>query len=276
MIGTGIGLGVSGFRLPGNAFTPLKISGLKWWLDADDASTLLQASGGAAAAADGDPVGYWGDKSGNGYNPVQASGTNKPSLKTGIKNGKNVVRFDGVNDSMPISGSASTLKFLHSADSTVFVVYSFSSLTSNPVIFDSCDGSSSGIGTLLIATSTGSVGMRAARTGGSYCFANASATSHIAAGSWYVTSFKNNPSNATVANRSYGYKNGGSAFNNNSETGALSTADSSYDLRIGRTANTAGNFASIDIAEIIAYDSALSDANRALVDNYLNNKWGIY
>lgn len=276
MIGLGLGLGVSGFRLPTLGWNPTRISGLKWWLDAGDPNTLHQSAGGADAVADGDPVGEWLDKSGNGYHPVQASGTNKPALKLNIKNGLSVVRFDGVNDGMPVASSTASFKFLHSQDSTVFVVFKFNALGAAPVIFDTCDGNGANIGSLLLATSSGTIGMRAARTGGTYCFNNASSTSYIAASSWYVTCFKNNPSNATVGLRSYGYKNAGSAFNNNTESGALSTSNATYDMMLGRAASTSSNFASIDIAEIIMYDSALSDANRAEVDAYLNGKWGIY
>ena len=52
------------------------------------------------ATADGDPVGYWGDKSGNGRAVTQTDGTKKPALKLATKNNKNVIRLDGVNDFM--------------------------------------------------------------------------------------------------------------------------------------------------------------------------------
>lgn len=263
----------------GNAvdFSPTTIAGLKYWIDASDPSTLFQSNGGAAAAADGDPIGYWMDKSGSGLHLAQASGTNKPALKTAIKNGRNVVRMDGVNDWMNIASSVASFKFLHSQDSTVFTVFKFNSLAgASNVIFDTSDLNSANIGSFIYVSSTGQIAMHAARTGAAYCFANPSAASYIASGSWYVSCFKNNPANATVGLRSFGYKNAGSAYNTNTEAGALSTASATYDFMVGRNANTSANYASVDIAEIIMYDSALSDSNRARVDAYLNGKWGVY
>jgi hypothetical protein len=121
MIGTGIGLGLSGYRLPALAFSPANVSGLKLWLDAADSSTMLQSSGGAAVSSNGDPVGVWLDKSGNPYHATQSDGTRKPSFRTNVKNSRSVLRFDGSNDSLQIPGSASFLKFLHSSNATVFV-----------------------------------------------------------------------------------------------------------------------------------------------------------
>ena len=55
-------------------FNPKSIAGLSLWLDASDASTLRQNSDGSVAAtANGDPVGYWGDKSGNNHHLTQAT-----------------------------------------------------------------------------------------------------------------------------------------------------------------------------------------------------------
>ena len=83
---------------------PLSIPGLQLWLDASDASTLFQNSNGTTAAtADGDPVGYWADKSGNGRNATQSDGTKKPALKIGIQNGRSTVLFDGTSDVLNFS-----------------------------------------------------------------------------------------------------------------------------------------------------------------------------
>ena len=57
-----LGAGLAVDVLP---FTPASISGLQLWLDASDSGTLFQNSNGTtAAAADGDPVGYWVIKAG--------------------------------------------------------------------------------------------------------------------------------------------------------------------------------------------------------------------
>lgn len=84
-------------RGPSGSFSPLSLSPALW-LDASDASTLFQSNGGAAAAADGDPVGYWLDKSGNAKHASQTDGTMKPLLKLNSQNAKNGILADGVND----------------------------------------------------------------------------------------------------------------------------------------------------------------------------------
>jgi hypothetical protein len=49
--------------------------------------------------SDGDLVGTWADRSGNG-NDVTASGSNRPTYKAAIQGGQPVLRFDGSDDRM--------------------------------------------------------------------------------------------------------------------------------------------------------------------------------
>lgn len=81
------------------AAVSLPASGLILRLDADDLTTLFQTVDGSttAVAADGDPVGYWGDKSGNGFH-LSAAGndTTRPTYKA--NSGLPYINFDGAND----------------------------------------------------------------------------------------------------------------------------------------------------------------------------------
>jgi len=97
MIGLDLGL----WRGQAKSFNPLSLSPALW-LDASDSTTLFQSNGGAAAAADGDPVGYWIDKSTSARHFSQTDGTKKPLLKTGINGikNKNTVLFDATNDQL--------------------------------------------------------------------------------------------------------------------------------------------------------------------------------
>lgn len=65
---------------------PQTISGLVLWLDA----------GAITGLSDGSAVDVWPDSSDNGNNATQ-TGVNRPTFRTGIINGKPVVRFDGTN-----------------------------------------------------------------------------------------------------------------------------------------------------------------------------------
>jgi len=89
-----------------SAFTPASIPGLQLWLDASQIVGLN----------DGDPVATWNDVSGNGFDFVQGTGSARPTYKTGILNGKPIVRFDGVDDKL------TRANFITSAASTTFAV----------------------------------------------------------------------------------------------------------------------------------------------------------
>jgi hypothetical protein len=78
-------------------FSPLDLAP-EMWLDASDASTLYDAhTGGSLTTPDGE-VGRWEDKSGNHIHASNSLSYQRPVRKTGILNGKDVVRFDGADD----------------------------------------------------------------------------------------------------------------------------------------------------------------------------------
>lgn len=68
------------------------------WLDANDLTTLFTSNAGTGAVtADGDVVGFWGDKSGAAFDMTSAADdTTRPAFK--IVNGRRLIRFDGSND----------------------------------------------------------------------------------------------------------------------------------------------------------------------------------
>lgn len=74
------------------AFEPTEILGLKAWYDA---STLT--------GADGSSVSAWLDQSGNEAHMYQSTSAAQPTLQTNELNGRNVVRFDGVDDFMNLT-----------------------------------------------------------------------------------------------------------------------------------------------------------------------------
>ncbi len=69
---------------PSMAFSPPEIGGCVLWLKAD-----------AITGSDGDSVSSWADSSAAGNPATQGTPANQPTLRTGVLNGKPVVRFDG-------------------------------------------------------------------------------------------------------------------------------------------------------------------------------------
>lgn len=62
------------------------LPGLQMRLDSTDSSTLTESSGS---------VSRWDDKSGNGYDAVQNTGSLQPTTNASTQNGLNIVDFDG-------------------------------------------------------------------------------------------------------------------------------------------------------------------------------------
>lgn len=83
---------------------PDEVAGLTIWIDATDTATLYQSSGGSAATADNDPVGVALSKGGISRCMEQSSSGARPLLRTAVVNGKSVLRFDGSDDFMQMSG----------------------------------------------------------------------------------------------------------------------------------------------------------------------------
>ena len=236
-----IGLGISptipmGVAIP--PFNPASISGLQLWLDASDSSTLFRNSNGTTAAtADGDPVGYWADKSGNGRAVTQTDGTKKPALKLAVKNNRNVIRLDGVNDFMQY---LTNFTYQH-----IFVVNICRNGNSVPPVCASSvvdGGGYQNPALRKLNNSTWGANNADDWAPNVNIRINGAATNLLADNLWGLIS----------ANRGSQYTGG--------------FVLSSIYLR----------FFSGDVAEILCYSSAINGNNLSQLESYLNSKWSIY
>lgn len=266
-------------------FVPDDISGLQLWLDASDASTLYDATtGGALVAADGG-VARWEDKSGNNRHATQGTAANRPLRKTSQQNGLDTLSFDGSNDQLVIPSSKTYFRFLHYGAATAFVVVR-PGTTADPdaayIIFETGNLSTSfsvpgGYSMFYDDRVSGSrndnlrIFIASGETGGSV---TVEANDTVAANTYGVLSVVSDTLAAT-ASRIFARTNGGSVHSTNTETGTADDVDAQNDLAIG--ARTSDLLFPLDgnIAEMIMYDSALSDTDRESVENYLMTKWGI-
>jgi hypothetical protein len=267
---------------------PADITGLQLWLDASDSTTLFDATtGGSLVAADG-AVARWEDKSGNARHATQATSGNRPLRKTAQQNGRDTILFDGSNDRLTVSGSASSLKFLHGSANTVFIVVRCGT-SSNPnfygSIFDSTgDLATTGPGVFLWYDDRNSVPRNdwllyyIWNSGTSFPpdpYVSGVETSNTLTANTYLSLMLSvDPTNATAANRVKHRINGGSATGSNTWTGTASTSNSKGSFTIGSTETNVNPFFG-NIAELIIYNTALSDSDRTSVETYLRNKWGL-
>lgn len=246
-----IGIGIGTDTQPAQrGFTPTQIGGTLLWLDAADSNTLFQTVGGAAATADGNPVGEWKDKSGNGRNGTNTL-TGRPTLKTGIYNGRNTVRFNGTSNFLSLPNFYN----LGTDDFTAFIVTKVNTPSVYTVVFEQ---SNAGLAGRLIFF----VGPFAQKY--QYYHGNG----YVGAGI-----------NGTSTNIIYKAISNGTSRSFSISNGTPLTATLA-------DFNSLGNFTYLgnsgyneylngDINEVLFYDRALSAGDQTLIYNYLAAKWGI-
>lgn len=228
------------------AFAPNQIAGLSLWLDAADASTLFQDSAlTTPAVADAAPVGGWKDKSGGGFNALQATAGFRPLLKKAVQNGRDVLRFDGVDDFL------ATLTLGLSQPNTIYVVAKQTSKVANNARMV-VGGVNAQIVTLRVTTGFYRIQASAGLE---------DAIDHSAA---FVVM-------GAVMNgvSSVGYVNNTSVLSGDVGAGAFSTAT------LGADSGGAANNLIGDMAEVSIYSGAHTPAQIALWSRYAGTKWGI-
>ena len=229
------------------ARTPADITGLALWFDASKITGL----------SDGDAVTAWADSSINARNAVNKVGT--VTYETNVINSLPVVR-------LAADGGLATDAFAWGSDKvTLFVVTALATGGTKVVCEFAPTGGNNGAGyslygksqtIILVAFSNGcqNLGGRA-----------------ITAGLPHVLELLSNRSLTT--NEATGYVNGltsGSRDPNTNNTGNFGT----FAFFIGAR-NNASLFSAGDFAEIIAYNGALTDAERLVVEAYLSDKYNL-
>jgi hypothetical protein len=105
-LGLGLGLGLGG-AAP-TAWSPLQLPGLQLFLTADSGACTDTAR--TTPATNGQSVAGWTDQSGTGHHASQATGTLCPTLLTGaFPSGKPALVFDGADDYLRADGVAAAL-----------------------------------------------------------------------------------------------------------------------------------------------------------------------
>lgn len=243
-----LSLGVLFFAIANMAhasINPSSLTSLKLWLDASQGAT----TDGTTAATDGQTVQQWNDSSGNGYNATQGTAGSRPTYKTNIFNSNPVLRFDG-------GDTIVTSSFLDSTFNTALTFF---------IVENKVDTS------LQVATSNQGVTWYSGRTTTPLFNTNGLSDTSISAatdqaltgtavelfrydGSSKFSRYQITPDNY---------------FTRESATGNLGLSGS---LTIGALSSGAFGYVG-DIAEVIAYNRALSGYEMSQVETYLLKKY---
>ena len=203
------------------------------------------------ALADNDPVSSWTDSSPAADHAVQATSGNRPVLKTGILNGRSVVRFDGSNDFLSFG-----------------LILNSASAAAHFFVVSDLNASLGGIMTTRHQTTLNGWSVRYdSSTLLNYYHTNHSPNSTFTITDQFnilevqrdglaLTAGANGVMGSTVSNSGY-----------NTSTAARTV--------IGADKNGTADFLNGDIAEIIIYDHVLSGPDRAAVLDYASGRYGI-
>jgi len=253
----------------GGVPAPAFLSSAPLWLDAADASTITESGGS---------VSQW-DNKGTGSNFVQASSADQPTTGVSTLNDLNVLDFD--SNVLGADGATGEFNFLHDGSEQYFIVLLMSHTSNGAInaVIDSQNLSGNNRGLSIQVDD---------RSG------EASANEYeinVANGSGKVMTISNGPTiptsftimsqlinlTATASDRINLFRNNTDLGVNNTQTGAVSTADSASKLGIGDRVATSSISLFGQIAELIIVSGAdATETNRQAVVDYLNTKWGVF
>ena len=211
-------------------------------------------------------MGTWSDLSGNGRDATQATAAKKPTYKTGILNGRPVVRFDGTDDYLDVPDFAYTLTGL-----TVAVVTTGTNTQGRwPFAHYEVNGDQRSWGISHSSESLNKLKVNISADGTTTNLKNYAGSTNINTGSHIMAFIFQTDTLALCVDGATEtpVKHQDSTVN--------SLHDSTGNLTVGAMLNTtAVNFWDADIAEVVMYDRALSAAERRRVEKYLGMKYGV-
>jgi len=214
-------------------------SGMVAWFDASNSANTV----------DGSSVASWPDRSGSGNNATQATESKQPTFRTGVVNGRPVIRFDG-GDRLQTAAFSSAL----AQPNTVFFV---AMDTGEQISEYITDGLTTDARHAILLGGTGT------RTIYAYAGSLPSPGEWGSIASFHILS-------VVFATTSSDIRRDGNYI-----AEAQSVGTNALDgLTVGARFSDEEWFSG-DIAEIIVFDSELSLANIMVVEEYLSSKYGI-
>lgn len=205
----------------------------------------------------GSDPGVWPDLSGNGRHAGQATPSKRPAIIAGGRNGRQVRRFDGNNDTLQ------TASFELPAFSTMFVVQSCVPKHGAKFWFEHGPNTNTVQGQFF----QGMDGTTWTINRGGLHAGYAGLSSNWSGDEWAVASFVYN-------GQGFIYKNGSLVSSASSVGNARLNTLTPQPMNIG-SRNQSTLYMQGDLAEILIVPAVLFSADRQNVERYLGNKWGI-
>ncbi|MBE7171783.1 MAG: T9SS type A sorting domain-containing protein [Williamsia sp.] len=242
--------------------TNIASANLRLWLDASDVNN------GTANQADGTLITTWYDKSGGARNATTYPGQASGRVYSNQINGKSVVRFARVSGT---SGSVYQIagvdiRAVSSSAVTIFTVYKQGTQSGDQGLW----GDDNGNWDRFFFTSWSSNPSAGANNGGASLGPTNPAAIVTGAGTVGVTRLMTAVYNYGVTNGSNIYFNGQTITTFTDQT---STTDAQTSFRIGWDGDD--NCFNGDIAEVIVYNTKLTDCQIQQVNRYLGAKYGV-
>lgn len=238
------------------SFDPRSIPGCVGWFDANNLGTTK---------TDGATQTTWPDLSGGGRDLSQATSGSRPLVKLDVRNGLNVLRFDGVDDWMgsTAAGLADIFNGTDLAGSVLVAGAITSTAVANRLV--GWANSAADVAVLQYYNNT-TVGWRSGRTDNAALTVNVNGA--VPDTAWHVHSMCT-PGTTTdlgldgVLSTSAGAQDVGAMTTNRF---AVAT----------RPTLTLTGFMGGDLGEVIVYNRYLVAAERQLAERYLGRKWQVF
>jgi hypothetical protein len=246
-----LGIIADSYNAPGGGggFLPSDIAGLTLWLDADDAGTITDAGAGA--------VSQWLDKSANAYALAQAVAGSRPTTGTRTQNGRNVIDFD--SDSLEVASNA-PINNPSDGAWTIFAVALTDTVTGVHRLLDGDAATRIGQYLRIDGNNAQSIGFVGATSK-----TDAAGVTLSASTAYLFRSV--NGGTTTIETSVDATSNGTTAL------GGTQNYSATIPLSLGKALSTS-QFWDGWIAEVIAYNTALSGTDVSDVETYLTSKWG--
>jgi autotransporter-associated beta strand protein len=239
--------------------SPFGDANLKLHLDASDASSLFAISDGTGAiTASGQPVGYWGDLTGNNKPAKQATLANRPTYTNNVAdfNGRAVLQFDGVDDDIT---SLLDINPTNLPNMTIMIVYKQLDKSGNAGLWGH---DNTGWDRLQLFYNSGTYYQIA--TANNAMTVKGMETNKV---TLYTAVLKDGASSSRV------YINGVSDANTG-VPGFTSTDSGGYaSITFANISPGGGYRGKVQIGEVLIFDAALGDTARRNVEARLRNKW---